>query len=734
MHLLRFPGAALAAGAACVFTLLSGCGGSSSSGGGEPTPGVDLSGLDLNTAEYCDLTVTDRCLYPFPNDFFTRADSTTPTGRRVNFQPQAMPVAQPVSIAANPYAPTGVETTEPTPIDPTEWNRNDGFSPGAMIQTRVADVDLAASGAVGIGDLSEGGNPDAPILVLDAETGERQLIWAELDANATSDEGRALIIRPAKNLIEGRTYLVVLRNLVDSQGRAIAATPLFRAYRDGLDTGRPVLEARRSTMNTLFTTLESHGIERDGLVQAWSFTVASQKNLTERLLHIRDQAFASLGGGAPSFTVDEVGESIQGSPRSGLSRGISGTFQVPNFLNQAGGMPGSRFHYDDNTDPDALPARFNGDDTVTARFRCQVPDTAVADFDDPNSPVTPAWAALYGHGLFGEGPGGEFRSGNVRAMQTEHNILFCATDWIGMAQEDFLAGVIHRLLADLSQLPNQLDRSQQGLLNAMFLAELLRHPDGFAAHPAFHHGPDDALIYDPSEVFYDGNSQGGILGGALVATAPNIQRGVLGVPGSNYSLLLRRYGPFAERFGVILYQAYPNELDRSLTLGLMQMLWDRAENNGYLSHLAGRYLPGTPTGKRVLLHPALGDHLVTEWSAEIMARTIGAAMHEPTARLGEHPDANPYVGIDRIEQYPYHGHALMVWDSGDHDPLSGHGTPFAPLTNTGPVAGEDPHESPRNTVSARLQKSEFLKSFGAVVDVCGNAPCYSDDYTGLSRD
>ena len=720
---------------ACLLTLLSGCGGDSGSSGGSTAPaaGVDLSGLDLETAEYCDLTVATRCLYPFPNDYFTRADPGTPTGRRVNFQRAAMPVAQPVSIAPNPYAPVGVETSETTPIDPTEWNRNDGFSPGAMIQTWLPDVDLAASGAVGIGDLSDTFNPDAPILLLDAQTGERQLMWAELDANASSDAGRALIIRPAKNLLEGRTYIVALRNLVNGAGETIPPSPLFRAYRDGLDTGKPALEARRDTMNELFETLESHRVARDGLVQAWSFTVASQKNLTERLLHIRDRAFAGLGGGAPAFTIDQVGIDIQGQPRAGLSRGISGTFQVPNFLNQPGGGPGSSFHYDNTDDPDALPEQLNGDDTVTARFRCQVPETAVADFNDPAAPVTPARAALYGHGLFGEGPGGEFRSGNVRAMQTEHNILFCATDWIGMAQEDFLAGVIHRILADVSRLPRQLDRSQQGLLNAMFLAELLRHPDGFASHPAFHHGADNALVYDPSEVFYDGNSQGGILGGALVATAPNMHRGVLGVPGSNYSLLLRRYGPFPERFGVILYQAYPNELDRSLVLGLMQMLWDRAENNGYLSHLAGRYLPGTPANKTVLLQAAMGDHLVTNWSAEIMARSIGAAIHEPTARLGEHPDANPYVAIPRIEQYPYHGHALMVWDSGDYDPVSGHGTPFAPSTNTGPVLGEDPHESPRNTVSARQQKSAFLRSFGEVVDVCGNSPCYSDDYTGLSR-
>ncbi|MTI53026.1 MAG: hypothetical protein FH757_15515 [Alcanivorax sp.] len=734
--MLSIRSGAVLTGAACALALLSACGGGSSSSSDAPPTSaqVDLSGLDLSTAAYCDLTVNARCLYPFPNDYFTRADDGTPTGRRVNFQVAAMPVAQPLSIAPNPLAPAGVETTEATPINPGPWNRNDGFSPGAMIQTWVPDVDLNASGAVAIGDLSAAMDADAPILVLDAETGERQLIWTELDANASSDEGRALIIRPARNLLEGRSYIVVLRDLVNSEGESIEPTPLFRAYRDGLRTGEPVLEARRANMNALFDTLDTHGVERDGLVQAWSFTVASQKSLTERMLHIRDQAFAGLGGGAPAFTIDQVGEAIQGEPRDGLSRGISGTFEVPNFLNQPGGVPGSSFNYNGSDDPDALPAQLNGDDTVTARFRCQVPDTAVADFGDPASPVTPARAALYGHGLFGEGPGGEFRAGNVRAMQTEHNIMFCATDWIGMAQEDFVAGVIHRILADVSRLPRQLDRSQQGILNAMFLAELLRHPDGFASHPAFRHGPQDTLVYDPSDVFYDGNSQGGILGGALVATAPNIHRGVLGVPGSNYSLLLRRYGPFAQRFGVVLYQAYPNELDRSLVLGLMQMLWDRAENNGYLSHLDGRYLPGTPTGKAVLLHVALGDHQVTHWSAEITARSIGAAIHEPTARLGEHPDSNPYVGIPRIEQYPYHGNAIMVWDSGDFDPVSGKGTPFPPSNNTGPSAGDDPHESPRNTVSARQQKSAFMKPFGAVIDVCGNDPCRSDDYTGLSRE
>ena len=39
----------------------------------------------------CDPIDPAACLLPFPNDFFTVADATTDTGRRVNFSPLAMP-------------------------------------------------------------------------------------------------------------------------------------------------------------------------------------------------------------------------------------------------------------------------------------------------------------------------------------------------------------------------------------------------------------------------------------------------------------------------------------------------------------------------------------------------------------------------------------------------------------------------------------------------------------------
>ena len=66
-------------------------------------------------------------------------------------------------------------------------------------------------------------------MLIDAATGERQPIWAELDANATSPEDTDLLIHPGRNLLDGHRYIVAMRNLQDADGNPIAAPPGFRA-------------------------------------------------------------------------------------------------------------------------------------------------------------------------------------------------------------------------------------------------------------------------------------------------------------------------------------------------------------------------------------------------------------------------------------------------------------------------------------------------------------------------
>ena len=159
----------------------------------------------------------------------------------------------------------------------------------------------------------------------------------------------------------------------------------------------------------------------------------------------------------------------------------------------------------------------------------------------------------------------------------------------------------------------------------MYLGRLLTQPDGFVSDPAFQFSGHPVL--DPSHVYYYGNSQGGIAGGALTAVEPDVTRSVLYVPGMNYSLLLTRSVDF-EDYASILYPAYKDEGQRPLLISLIQSMWDRGEPSGYANHMTTDPLPDTPSHK-VLIEMSYGDHQVANVATEAEARTIGAPLRQP---------------------------------------------------------------------------------------------------------
>ncbi|SNY69638.1 hypothetical protein [Paractinoplanes atraurantiacus] len=566
-------------------------------------------------------------LLPFPSDRFTVADRSSPTGRRVHFAADALP-----ANVAGKY------------IDPTEWNRQDGFSPGTPILAEVPGLDPAATGIAPVTDIGRSLAPNAPILLIDTRTGRRTPYWAELDAHAT--ERPLLIIRPAVALREGARYRVVLRNLRDSARKPVRAP-------------RP-----------------------------WEFTVASTAGLTGRVLHMRDQAFAALGGRAPAFTVTQVTDYTP-EQDARIARQVRGTVAVPKYLTGDGG-PGSRLL----TEP-------SGD--LAADFVCNLPRSATA--------ATPAHLSLYGHGLLGAPT--EINAGNVKQMSQTYDFMFCASSWIGMASGDI--PYVVQTWSDLSTFPAVPDRLQQSFLNFLFLGRAMLAPGGFASHPAFRDAQGRSLLNRATGLHYDGNSQGGINGGALTAIAQDWTRSVLGVPAMNYSTLLQRSVDFAP-FQQLLDQSYPDKHDQQLVFALIQMLWDRAEANGYAQHMTGHPLPRTPA-HQVLMHVAFGDHQVSPAAAQVEARTIGARIHRPALAPGWSDEVTPFWGIRPIPSGPYRGSAIVVWNSGQ-----AYAPPPTNLAPSGPQYGADPHEFPRAQESAQLQKATFLLT-GKIIDVCHSGPC-----------
>lgn len=188
------------------------------------------------------------------------------------------------------------------------------------------------------------------------------------------------------------------------------------------------------------------------------------------------------------------------------------------------------------------------------------------------------------------------------------------------------------------------------------------------------------------------------------------------VGAANYSLLIPRSVDF-DQFDPLLAAGYPDELDRTLGFALIQMLWDRGESNGYLHHLTRDPYPGTPAHS-VLYLEALGDHQVANVATEIAARTVGARVRQPALRPGRSTAVTPFFQLEPVPSFPDRGSALVVWDFG---------SPLPPDTNTPPREGEDPHGKASDSAEVLLMVSEFLKSDGALIDVCRGAPCVTLD-------
>jgi hypothetical protein len=626
----------------------------------------------------CDPLDTRHCLLPFPSDHFT-VDDATPTGKRIRLPVAGMPA-----------------NAQGTPIEPAEWNRNDGWSPNAPMLTFVPGLDAASSRLPSWTDPAASLADDSPVVLIDSDTRERIPLFAELDARAARTEDRLLVVRPLVPLTEGHHHVIALRDLRTPAGTPVPPDPVFVAYRDQLTTGVDEVEDRRAQIEqAVFTPLAEAGIDRDLLDLAWDFTVASTESITGRMLHIRDRGLAALGDAPPVHAIDQVVE----QPLAGIERLVVGGVTVPNFLT-GDGSSGNGFHYaDSDGDPDRLPAQ-NG--TVQAPFQCIIPASAL-------TAASPVRISYYGHGLFGTEE--QVASRSVRAMAVEHAIVFCGTRWAGTSEDDVLNAVA--VLQDISRFPTFADRLQQGLLNHIVLGDLITDGAGLAAHPAFQR-PDGQPVFDPTHLFYDGNSQGGIMGLALAAVSPHIERAVLGVPGMNYSLLLPRSVDF-DVFESVFNPAYPDELARPIILGLTQMLWDRGEGAGYAPHVTSDPLPGTRP-KAILLHVALGDHQVSEISAFIEARALGAAVHRPVAAPGRMRSDDVAWGLPSLDGGG-DGSGLVVWDSG---------APPIPIENQPPRQGHDPHSDPRNDPDVRRQKSAFLQPDGVIVDVCGGAACAAD--------
>lgn len=627
-----------------------------------PTDTVDP--IDLLVDDSCEATNPRHCMLPWPSARWLEADGSTETGYRLEYDPAGIPLNQ-----------------DDAPFDSTEYERRDGFSPASMMLTTFAQApDWDATDGTpheGMWDIST--LATSPTMIIDLETGALIPHMVENDLRA-GIEGRQnydtmVYIRPAKRLEENRSYGVAIRNVVLEDGTMATAFPGFAALRDGVITNAAQIEDQRDGYEQLFTAIEAAGWDRAELVQAWRFHTASGDNLRGDLLSMRDDAMARIEADGAQCTV----ESVQTDVSEQTWARLDGTFRIPLYMDSP--ERGARVV----RGADGHPA-FQG--WATAPFTMLVPRRAVEPGAERQRLLQ------FGHGLMGAGDG-EGGGGFLRGFGQEFGFVTVATDWQGMSEDDFVT--VGRALTNMAEFPKITERLMQGVVNNLvltrsFLGDCQALPD------LQHEG--HSVIGDSA--WWLGISQGGIMGGTLMALSQDFEAGALLVGGMSYPVMVGRSVDFTLYEDLFFHTWYEDRIDREFLFNMSISLWDIAEPNAFLPHLVSDPLPDTPP-KRILYQIAKDDSQVPNLASDMAARTMGIPLLTPSA-------VTPW-GLETTEG-PVE--SAMVY----FDLLA---TPH-PEGNWVPEDDNGAHGEQRYLDAARIQMNEHLSPKGQIRHTC-DGPC-----------
>jgi hypothetical protein len=226
---------------------------------------------------------------------------------------------------------------------------------------------------------------------------------------------------------------------------------------------------------------------------------------------------------------------------------------------------------------------------------------------------------IFGHGIFAN-PNYYIASsddGNgVVDLCGQLGAVCIGGEWRGLTTRDVADAL--RVANDLGRFPLITDKMVQGVSNQMALARLLR--TAFVDADWLQAEVGGSLI-DPDRIHYMGISLGGIEGATLMANTEVVEHGVLHVPGAVWATMLERSSHWAGFEGYVA-GTQPDAAHRQRVYALTQLLWDPVDPINHAEALGDT---------SVLWQISMGDEQVPNFTAEILARTVGAPLvGEPT--------------------------------------------------------------------------------------------------------
>ena len=604
-------------------------------------------------------------MLPWPSMAYATVDSSTATGYRIDIPKGAMPM-----------------NVDGIGIEPTTINRWDGFSAIGPILA-MFDKGVSAIGLPTHKNVEESLAPNSPIVLVSMKTGQRVPLFAEVDQNTADVNKRALIIRPLARLETSSRYAVAIRTTVKSaDGTDLPISPGFAAIRDGTSFSHKRFGALAERYTEIFSALATAGVDKSELALAWDFVTVSDEFLRSDLTAMRETALTAIGpeGANLTFTAMPQTNTAQTYKR------YLGTFKSPDFLT-AGETDSSVMRRDENNRPVQQGMR-------DAHFAAIIPKCVETE-------PLPRPTIIFGHGLFGSAE--EYLNDNfVADLAQQHCLIIIAGDFIGLTERQL--ALVPLAVNDLNRAPQISEKLGQSIIDFIALESITRGP--MANSPEFR-GPGNAAVIDKTKTFYVGGSLGGIMGNTFMAYDPNITRGVLAVPGGNWSMLLERSTAWSLLLGAA-QGAYEDQsvyqLNLALGLGMGLEPYDPLTT---AAHVIKDPLFGNPT-KNILIWYSIGDCLVTNIATEMVAREMGIQVIAPSVKSpwGLAPVAGPLQN------------GVTIYDE--------HPTPLPLDTNIPPATDNGTHSGVNRNPAALRQVESFLLQ-NTVVDECkldsNAAPC-----------
>lgn len=644
-----------------------------------PNPDANAPHPDLGD---CDPIDPSECALPWPSNLYLVNDNTTDTGLRLQFGQSSLPKGK-------------------SQIQPEGWEILDGYGPSTPILFKAPNLDLSNlpletnarsswSGEIGQAQIFK---------VEDDDTLTRVPFWAEQDLRESPDTA-LYYLRPARILDEGARYIVMLRNLKNTDGNAIERSKAFDALVKGNTDSQKELRPRQEHFNSIFERLETQGIARNELFLAWDFTVASHRALHGPLLQARELILNELDGGGPAMKIEKITEFQRNTTDADnynpyIRYAIQGTFTAPQIVTKSG--TGFLLNFDDNGNV-ALNS------TAERNFWVNIPYSATGENAEP------AHLMQYGHGLMNAGD--EIGSQSQERMADTHNYIYFASNWTGMSIPDF--GAVHSALQNFSHFRRVSDNMHQGIMEFMILAKGMKH--------TFFDLPElqdlEPIHAAPTKIVYSGNSQGGIYGPTYLAISPDITLGQMGVPGANYNMLLQRSTAFDMYAGIALPKLQRDQTKLGIALAAAQSLWDMVDSSSWFLHLNKDPIEEE---KFALLHPARGDYQVSPLTNLILANSdLDLHVMQGWGRDISHwgLEETPYG----TQNAPLKGSAIVIYNADQ---------PWPPPGNFPPEdTGNDPHGTTRYFHELQIQTDHFLRNQGEILDVCDGTGC---NFTPMSQ-